>query len=104
MNLRGPRDMRVASLTRHAKVTQCLGALGDESFYLVVHAPTDAPSLGGARAFEVPPRHFVKLHRGTWHHGPVFRKEEMTFVNLELSDTNVEDHTSVAIDEAAIIV
>jgi ureidoglycolate lyase len=34
----------------------------------------------------------VKLHRGTWHAGPFFEGEDISFLNLELSDTNETDH------------
>jgi len=89
MRLDGPRELSVSMITRHQRVTQCLGALGEEKdFYLVVHQPGDEPSVGGLNAFRVPPRHFVKLHAGTWHAGPLWtRDEHRTFVNLELADT-----------------
>ena len=97
MRLDGPRELAVARITRHVRVTQCLGALGlDDDFYLAVHAPGESPSRDGLRAFRVPPRHFVKLHAGTWHAGPLWTRDaSRTFVNLELADTNVTDHDSV---------
>ena len=97
MRLDGPRELEVSRITRHQRVTQCLGALGlEHDFYLVVHQPDENPSIEGLRAFRVPPRHFVKLHAGTWHAGPIWtRDKHRTFVNLELADTNVTDHHCV---------
>lgn len=98
MKLDPGRKFEVPRITRHSLVTQCLGALGtDRDFYLVVHAPSDQPTLTGLRAFKVPPRHYVKLHAGTWHAGPLWTDthRDMTFVNLELKDTNEVDHFSI---------
>jgi ureidoglycolate hydrolase len=98
MKLEGGRPLRVSEITRHKAVTQCLGALSTtEDFYLVVHRPDMPLSLTGLQAFRIPPRHYVKLHRGTWHVGPLWTGPDLdrTFVNLELADTNVVDHDTV---------
>ena len=53
MQLHGPRPLEVSTITRHNRVTQCLGALsGTEDFFLVVHEPTGEglPTLAGAAA------------------------------------------------------
>lgn len=43
----------------------------------------------------IPPGHFIKLHEGTWHAGPLFdAPDTMSFFNLELADTNVVDHNT----------
>ena len=34
----------------------------------------------------------LKLHRGTWHAGPFFEQASALFFNLELADTNINDH------------
>ena len=34
----------------------------------------------------------LKLHQGTWHAGPFFATTTALFFNLELSDTNQNDH------------
>jgi ureidoglycolate lyase len=97
MKLEGGRPLLASNITCHKHVTQCLGALGtDKDFYLVVHVPGDL-SFAGLKAFRIPPRHYVKLDRGTWHLGPMWTGEEdsMTFINLELTDTNDVDHTCV---------
>lgn len=98
MKLTGGRPLRVNCITRHNRVTQCLGALGnEEDFYLVVHRPDVPLSLHGLRAFRIPPRRFVKLNKGTWHVGPLWTGSDLdrTFINLELADTNVTDHDTV---------
>ena len=41
----------------------------------------------------------IKLHRGTWHAGPFFEDDEISFLNLELSDTNELDHHSSHLDQ-----
>lgn len=98
MKLTGGRPMRADRITRHKKVTQCLGALGLSSdFYLVVHEATDNLTLAGLKAFRIPPCHFVKLRMGTWHVGPMWTGSDLdrTFMNLELTDTNEVDHDTV---------
>ncbi|KAJ8613907.1 hypothetical protein CTAYLR_009581 [Chrysophaeum taylorii] len=95
--LEGPRPLEINRITRHIRVTQCLGAVGDEDFYSVVRAPADRPALDDLVAFRIPPRHFVKLHKGTWHAGPLWKGDAAfrTFFNLEHhADTNVVDHDS----------
>ncbi len=56
-----------------AEVTQCLGGLAGQPWYLVVARPsgsTDAyPRTEDLVAFKVPPHLFIKLERGTWHAG-----------------------------------
>ena len=40
----------------------------------------------------------VKLHLGTWHAGPLFAADSASFFNLELSDTNQNDHETLKLD------
>ncbi len=42
---------------------------------------------------------FVTLAVGTWHAGPYFDDPTLNFYNLELSDTNVVDHTTCDLQE-----
>jgi ureidoglycolate hydrolase len=97
------KAMRFDRITYHGKVTQCLGALGDHSWYMAVAAPTMSierrPSEGDIRVFEIPPGTYVKMHAGTWHAGPLWDSinagpAHIDFYNLELSDTNVADHNT----------
>ena len=94
------RGLGFHRITYHRRVTQCLGALGHQPWYLAVHRPSftpgdpavGRPDPSHLRAFRIPPGVFVKLERGTWHAGPLFGEAggaPMDFYNLELSDTNV---------------
>jgi hypothetical protein len=99
------KDLSFERITFHARITQCLGALGDASWYMAVGAPTmkvasrPPPTTNELRVFKVPPGTFVKMHAGTWHAGPLFQSDDallpfVDFYNLELSDTNQVDHNA----------
>ncbi|KAL6126509.1 hypothetical protein ACLB2K_074557 [Fragaria x ananassa] len=107
------RPLKFTNITHHASVTQCLGAIGGHVWYLgiakasIVDEKGDnvvkyscasghyfvPPSVENVRVFKITGSKFLKLNRGTWHAGPLFRAESMDFYNLELSNTNVVDHT-----------
>ena len=95
-----PRGLVFRQITRHRNVTQCLAALGGKSWLMAVAPPksvddpTAEPALTDIAAFVIPGAVAIKLHRGTWHAGPFFENEEISFLNLELSDTNEVDHQS----------
>jgi ureidoglycolate hydrolase len=92
------RGLVVRQITRHRRVTQCLAAMGGKSWLMAVAPPeelaslTAEPALADIVGFLVPGAVAVKLHRGTWHAGPFFEDDEISFLNLELSDTNEVDH------------
>ncbi len=89
------RGMVFRQITRHRRVTQCLGAMMGRTWMIGVAAPDggrDTPNLETLRAFLVGGDRFVKLHAGTWHAGPYFADEAADFYNLELADTNTVDH------------
>lgn len=90
------RGRRFTDITRHSGCTQCLGALDGQTWFLGVAPPSkrDNPLPEEITVFEIPGNCFVKLHVGTWHAGPYFDAETVNFYNLELSDTNVVDHTT----------
>ena len=90
------RGRQFTDITKHMGCTQCLGSLGGETWFLGVAAPCDrtSPTLDEITVFEIPGHCFVKLHVGTWHAGPYFDAKTVNFYNLELSDTNVVDHTT----------
>jgi ureidoglycolate hydrolase len=96
------RGNRFAHITRHAKVTQCLGAMMGHPWKIAV-APPDAsrsdPDPASIRAFYVPGDRFVKLNTGTWHAGPFFDAQQVDFYNLELSATNLDDHETCRLDK-----
>lgn len=50
------------------------------------------PDPARIEAFWVPGNCFIKLSLGTWHAGPYFAADAVSFYSLELSDTNLVDH------------
>ncbi|KAK3165877.1 hypothetical protein QOZ80_1AG0038860 [Eleusine coracana subsp. coracana] len=112
------RPLQFSSITHHASVTQCLGSIGGHDWYLGVAKPSivEGPEQSGqegrkpvqSRAghyylppdpaevcvFRVSGPKFLKLQKGTWHAGPLFKADAVDFYNLELSNTNVVDHTT----------
>ncbi|XP_047054873.1 uncharacterized protein LOC124661055 [Lolium rigidum] len=113
------KPLKFSTITHHAGVTQCLGSIGGQDWYLGVAKPSvvdraaEQSARGGrspvqsrAGHFYLPPDpaevcvfrvsgpKFLKLHTGTWHAGPLFKAHAVDFYNLELSDTNVVDHTT----------
>ncbi|KAJ8766024.1 hypothetical protein K2173_020540 [Erythroxylum novogranatense] len=109
------RALEFFNITHHANVTQCLGSIGGHVWYLgvakasIVHANPGGgsdviksrcghfyvpPAVEEVRVFRISGPKFVKLERGTWHAGPLFTAKAMDFYNLELSNTNVVDHTT----------
>ncbi|MDQ0036284.1 ureidoglycolate hydrolase [Variovorax boronicumulans] len=58
---------------------------------IALEDPDAEPRLEDIRAFLIPGDLAVMLHVGTWHAGPLFDAEEMSFFNLELADTNIVD-------------
>lgn len=93
------RGLTFDRITYHADVTQCLGSLTPEPWYLTVAQPSGSvqrpPDVQDLHAFRIPHGAFVKLKMGTWHAGPLFdNADSMSFYNLELADTNVVDHNT----------
>ena len=97
------KPLRFTRITRHLHTTQTLMSVGGSEWYIAV-APAGnlskdgIPFLEEIRAFAVPGDVAITLKKGTWHSGPYFQSEELGFVNLELSDTNVVDHHSYQLD------
>ncbi len=90
------RGLSFKRITHHAQCTQCLGSLQGKPWYIAVAPPSVPLEVDQIVAFWVPGDCFIKLELGTWHAGPLFRDEPyIDFYNLELSDTNITDHTSV---------
>ena len=94
------RGLVISRITRHRQVTQVLASAGGLTWMLAVAPPpvvdaADAePALESIRAFRIPGDTAVMLRTGAWHAGPLFVMQEANFFNLELSDTNVTDHSS----------
>ena len=85
---------RFGKITRHCRCTQCLGSLEGKEWFLAVAppSPSNRPNLSDIAAFRIPGNCFIKLAVGTWHAGPHFDGPFVDFYNLELSDTNINDH------------
>ncbi len=81
-------------ITRHVKCTQCLGSLEGKEWFMGVAPPGESPKprLQDIAVFRIPGNCFIKLEVGTWHAGPYFDQDFVDFYNLELSDTNINDH------------
>lgn len=111
------RKLEFSKITHHASVTQCLGSIGGEEWYLGIAKASIVdgsevsaadrkplrsvcghyympPDLDKLCVFRIAGSRFLKLNVGTWHAGPLFRTKAMDFYNLELSNTNVVDHTT----------
>jgi len=96
------RGQRIDRITRHRRVTQCLGSMMGTQWKIAVAPPdagADLPDPDAIRAFLVPGDRFIKLHVGTWHAGPYFDAPSAVFYNLELADTNTVDHQTCRLDE-----
>ena len=107
------RPLKFSTITHHASVTQCLGSIGGNVWYLGVAKPSIVdsskskaekglnavqshcghfympPVVDDVRVFRISGPKFLKLNLGTWHAGPLFKVDAMDFYNLELSNTNV---------------
>jgi ureidoglycolate hydrolase len=92
------RGLTITHITRHRRVTQALASVGGHDWFLgvapplAVADPVAEPALADIRAFRIPGDVAVMLHKGSWHAGPLFEGEPLSFFNLELADTNVTDH------------
>ncbi len=99
------RGLRFKQITRHRDVTQCLAAVGGKSWFIAVAPPGKVedpkaqPGLDDIKAFKIPGDVAIKLHRGSWHAGPFFEDDEISFFNLELADTNEVDHQTCFFDQ-----
>ena len=98
------RSMAVTRITRHLAVTQALAALNGKRWYILLAPPDEPdnpqalPNVDRLQAFCITGTQALVLHRSTWHAGPYFIEDEVDFVNLELSDTNVVDHHNARLD------
>ncbi len=97
------KPLQFTRITRHLHTTQTLMSVGGDTWYIAVAPAGDLsedgfPLLEDIRAFAVPGDVAITMKKGTWHSGPYFEPQELAFVNLELSDTNVVDHHSYQLD------
>lgn len=100
------RGLRFRTITRHQRCTQCLGALEGKDWVIGVARPgaAEQPNIQDIRAFHIPGNCFIKLEVGTWHAGPYFSHPTVSFYNLELSDTNINDHQTCSLAQEFEIV
>ncbi|XP_042511559.1 uncharacterized protein LOC122086662 isoform X3 [Macadamia integrifolia] len=120
------RSLTFNAITYHSKVTQCLGNVGGHVWYLgiakgsivdpkeTVPHPDQEVMQSECGHYYVPPHpddvcvfrisgpKFLKLNIGTWHAGPLFKADAMEFYNLELSNTNVVDHTKYYFKDGSV--
>ena len=95
------RGVSFDRITQHRKVTQCLASADGSEWYIGVAAARPGaeggpePGIEDVHAFAVPGQVAVKLHCGTWHAGPYFKAPSMAFFNLELANTNTDDHRTI---------
>jgi hypothetical protein len=93
------RGLGFDRITFHSNVTQCLSSSDIPEWFLGVSKPSydvnKYPDLEkDVVVFRIPRGVIVKLHKGTWHAGPLFVQPQGEFFNLELADTNVTDHNT----------
>ncbi|GJU60724.1 putative ureidoglycolate hydrolase [Tanacetum coccineum] len=119
------QPLKFSTITHHSNVTQCLGAIGGDVWYLRVAKPSIVdpnvedkgenviqlrcghffvpPAVDGVQVFKISGPEFLKLNRGTWHVGPLFESHAMDFYNLELSNTNVSSSTECLTSTGSIV-
>jgi ureidoglycolate hydrolase len=98
------RGLTFSKMARHRRVTQCLGSLTGEEWFISVAPPGDLsdearPRTEEITAFRIPPGHLIKLHCATWHAGPHVAGAGGLFFNLENEDTNTGDNHIVELDQ-----
>lgn len=94
------RPLVIRGITRHSKVTQCLASMKGEEWFIGLAEPGDAPDPDEIKVFRMGGDVALALHAGTWHAGPFFTAPSVDFLNLELTDTNENDHETARLDEA----
>ena len=88
------------AMTRHHRVSQCLGSADAQPWWLAMAPSTDRsspPPPSSICLIKLQPGEAFKLHPGTWHAGPFIRPRSALFFNLELTTTNEDDHNSLSL-------
>jgi ureidoglycolate hydrolase len=80
------RTLNFHKITYHEQVTQCLASVQNSPWYIVVAKANfridNPPSLNDLVAFKVTGGTIVKLNMGTWHAGPLFQVNVVTFIKM----------------------
>ena len=95
------RPLLVKGITRHTQVTQCLAATGGRDWFICLAPPTPdstAPDPSQIQCFHITGDMALALHTGTWHAGPFFTGTPCNFLNLELANTNLDDHHTAMLE------
>jgi len=95
------RPLVIKGITRHARVTQCLASANGADWFIGLAPPSpghDSPT-DPIQVFRIPGGTALALRAGTWHAGPFFTAPTQDFFNLELADTNIDDHHTVRLDQ-----
>ncbi|MBU2767952.1 Ureidoglycolate hydrolase [Acidithiobacillus ferrivorans] len=107
MRISRPYDRTINTINRHVQVTQCLASTDESrSWVILVARPSHLdiaplmPDISTLKAFRIPGAIAIKLHHGTWHSGPYTTKKTQNFLNLELSDTNINDRDECLFDRS----
>ena len=90
------------SMTRHYRVSQCLGSADAQPWWLAMAPSTDSgcpPAVSSIALIKFQAGEAFKLHPGTWHAGPFVQEQSALFFNLELRTTNEDDHNSLALPQ-----
>ena len=93
-------------MTRHFRVSQCLGSADAQPWWLAIAPPTENsrhPIRESIGLIKLRPGEAIKLHPGTWHAGPFIHGESALFFNLELRTTNEDDHNSLRLEEPFLL-
>ena len=91
------------AMTRHHRVSQCLGSADAQPWWLAIAPSTDPgcpPSTASIALVKFQPGEAFKLHPGAWHAGPFIHERSALFFNLELRTTNEEDHNSLLLGQS----
>ena len=91
------------AMTRHHRVSQCLGSADAQPWWLAMAPSTDPgcpPSATSIALIKFQPGEAFKLHPGTWHAGPFIHERSALFFNLELRTTNEDDHNSLLLGQS----
>ena len=91
------------AMTRHHRVSQCLGSADAQPWWLALAPATDQgcpPPIASIALIKFQPGEAFKLHPGTWHAGPFVQGPSALFFNLELRTTNEDDHNCLSLEKA----